>query len=123
MLVHLLVPPEVLTILELQTVFFEVADLLNQRPIGVKTKHPDQGTYLCPNDLLLGRVTSTAPSGFIEQVVNLSARGQFVPRIVTSFWQKWMQDVFHIMIVRSKWHTSKRNLQINDLVLVKDSKF
>ena len=46
---------EILTILELQTVFYEVANLLNQRPIGVKVNNSDQGSYLCPNDLFTSR--------------------------------------------------------------------
>ena len=58
-----------LTVLELQTVFYEASNLLNQRPIGVKTQDPDQGSYLCPNDLLLGRASNNAPSGFMEQDV------------------------------------------------------
>ena len=112
---------EILTILELQTVFYEIADLLNQRPIGVKISNPDQGSYLCPNDLLLGRATSSIPSGFMEQAVDVRHRWQFVQTIVNSFWKKWMRDFFHTLIVRSKWHTSKRNLHVGDLVLVKDS--
>ena len=112
---------EILTILELQTVFFEVANLLNQRPIGVKINDPDQGSYLCPNDLLLGRATSAAPSGFMERAVDVKQRWQFLQTMVNSFWKKWMRDFFHTLIIRSKWHTSKRNLRVGDLVLVRDS--
>ena len=36
---------------ELQTICFEVANLVNERPIGRHPTSPD-GTYLCPNDLL-----------------------------------------------------------------------
>ena len=46
----------ILTFSELQTVFFEVANLLNERPIGRKPgADPLNGSYLSPNDLLLGR--------------------------------------------------------------------
>lgn len=48
----------VLTFGELQTTFYEVANLINERTIGIK---PDNytylGTYLCPNELLLGRAS------------------------------------------------------------------
>ena len=81
----------------------------------------DQGSYLCPNDLLLGRATSVAPSGYLEQVISFRERWHLVQRIVSSFWKRWMRDYFHTLIVRAKWHTDKRNLKIGDIVLVKDS--
>ena len=46
---------QVLTPLELQTCLVEVANLVNQRPIGRISSDPDDGSYLCPNDMLLGR--------------------------------------------------------------------
>ena len=110
-----------LTVLKLQTVFYEASNLHNQRPIGVKTQDPDQGNYLCPNDLLLGRASNNAPSGFIEQDVGLRARWKFVQSVVSSFWRRWMRDYFHTLVLRSKWHTARRNLQVGDIVLVKDS--
>ena len=45
----------VLTFSEMQTVLYDIADLLNDRPIGLKDNDPVQGTYLCPNEYLLGR--------------------------------------------------------------------
>ncbi|XP_068692626.1 uncharacterized protein [Montipora foliosa] len=51
----------ILTLMELYTCLLEVANLLNQRPIGKLSEDPDDGTYLCPNDILLGRATSTVP--------------------------------------------------------------
>ena len=48
---------------ELPTVFFEAAQLVNERPIGLHPTHPEEGTYLCPNDLLLGEASSKIPQG------------------------------------------------------------
>lgn len=39
---------------ELQTLLYEVPNLLYERPIGRHPASPDDGAYLCPNDLLLG---------------------------------------------------------------------
>ncbi len=48
----------------LQTVLFEAASLLNERPIGLKPgSDVNAGSYLCPNKLLLGRASSHAPLG------------------------------------------------------------
>ena len=54
---------KVMTFSELQTVCFEAANLVNERPIGRHPTLPDDESYLCPNDLLLGRYTSRVPSG------------------------------------------------------------
>ena len=53
----------VLAPFELYTCLLEVANLVNQRPIGRIPNDPDDGTYLCPNDILLGRASSTVPQG------------------------------------------------------------
>ena len=49
--------------LELYTCLLEVANLVSQHPIGRVPTDPDDGTYLCPNDVLLGRATSHVPQG------------------------------------------------------------
>ncbi len=58
---------EVLTPLECQTVLFETANLLNQRPIGRIPNAPADGTYLCPNDIVLGRASTNTPKALSER--------------------------------------------------------
>lgn len=58
---------KVLSYADLQTVMFEIANLINQRPIGIKPGSDlDLGSYLCPNDLLLGRASPIVPRGVFE---------------------------------------------------------
>ena len=45
-----------MTFSELQTVCYEAANLVNKRPIGRHPMSPEDGTYLCPNDLLFGPI-------------------------------------------------------------------
>ena len=54
---------QVLAPFELYTCLLEVGNLVNQRPIGRVPNDPDDGKYLCPNDMLLGRATSEVPQG------------------------------------------------------------
>jgi len=67
----------ILTFSELQTALFDVEGVLNERPIGTKATDPNEGAYLCPNDLLLGRTSRKAPVGHwttsSDSKVNLSA--------------------------------------------------
>ncbi|XP_063446979.1 uncharacterized protein LOC134726470 [Mytilus trossulus] len=111
----------VMTFSELQTILFETANVLNERPIGTKNCDPNEGTYLCPNDLLLGRASIRVPNGHYNQDCNPRNRHAFIQNVVNSFWRKWIRDYFHTLIIRQKWHTSYRNLKKGDLVLVQDS--
>ena len=75
----------ILTPMELYTCLLEVANLLNQRPIGKLSEDPDDGTYLYPNDILLGRATSTVPQGPFRETSNPRHRFDFCQKIVDSF--------------------------------------
>ena len=75
----------VLTPFELYTYLLEVANLVNQRPIGRPTNDPDDGTYLCPNDMLLGRSSPEVPQGPFRETKDPRKRVEFVQKIVDSF--------------------------------------
>ena len=79
----------VLTIGELQMLVFEVANLLNERPIGMKSIDPLSMPPLCPNDLLLGRASSRAPSGSFDYKCGPSRRYQFCQQIINDYWKRW----------------------------------
>ena len=108
------------TFSELQTVFYESANVVNERPIGTTTKSVDDGSYLCPNDMLLGRSTNNVPSGDFEQTSNSRRRVYFVQRLTDAFWRKWTSDYFPCLLEREKWHHSQRNARINDIVIIQD---
>ena len=54
---------QALTFSEMQTVLFEIANLVNSRPIGRHPTSVEDGSYLSPNDLLLGRSSKRIPAG------------------------------------------------------------
>ncbi|CAB4027198.1 uncharacterized protein LOC110248610 [Paramuricea clavata] len=110
----------ILTFSKLQTVCFEEANLVNERSIGRNLTLPDNGTYLCPNDLLLGRATSRIPSGPFLETANPNHRHKFVQKIIDTFWKKWIRDHFPSLI-EQKWHTAQRDLMVGDVVLIQDS--
>nr|XP_027216220.1 uncharacterized protein LOC113808914 [Penaeus vannamei] len=110
-----------LTFGELQTVMFEIANILNERPIGMKNgSSAVQGSYLCPNDLILGRASVKAPEGIFTHNVSTKSRQNFINDIVKSFWKKWMIHYFPTLIIQQKWHCEKRNLRVGDVVIVQD---
>ena len=111
---------QTLTPLELYTCLLEVENLVTQRSISREPTDPDDETYLCPNDVLLGRATSHVPQGPFQATRNPRRRVEFVQRIVDSSWKRWSRDVFPSLVPRKKWRVERRNLQAGDVVTVAD---
>ena len=112
---------QVLSFSELQTVRLEAAKLLNERPMDRHPTDPDDGAYLCPNHLLLGRASSRVPSGPFRQSDNPPHRFELVQKITDCFGMRWTRDFFPSYPVRQKWHVDKRNMMGGHIVIVQDS--
>lgn len=112
---------QVLTFSELQTVCFEAANLVNERPIGIHPTDPSDGAYLSPNHLLLGRASTRVPSGPFKQTRDPRLRYEFIQKIVDAFWKRWTRDYFPSLLIRQKWHVERRNVRVGDIVMVQDS--
>ena len=98
---------QVFTYAEFQTIMFEAAQIVNQRPIGRKPSSPE-GSYLSQNDLLLGRSTSHVPQGPFAKTSSVKQRMRFIQEIVNRFWKRWSQEVFPSKVIEAKWHTELR---------------
>ena len=112
---------QVLSFTEMQTVLCEAANLLNERPIGRHPTSTEDGSYLSPNDLLLGRSTNKVSGDPFISMDRRYTRYKFVQKVITAFWNKWNRDFFPSLTVRQKWHTARRNVQVGDVVLIQDS--
>ena len=112
-----------LTPVEFLTVLMEIANMCNERPIGL-SKPRDDGTYvvLTPNQLLTGRSGNILPDD-VQVVENLpvAARYRLINHVSTTFWNKWCVLVCPGLVVRQKWHQKSRNLQVGDLVMIAES--
>ena len=104
----------------MQTVLYESANIVNERPIGTTLTSIQDGTYLSPNDILLGRSSNKVPAGLFEMTTNSRRRLYFVQRIVDAFWKKWIGSYFPSLLERPKWHHAKRNMCVGDVVLIQD---
>ena len=110
-----------LTTLELQTAFFEAANICNERPLGLNLKPRDDGCYtlITPNELMIGRLGNKVPDD-IELIEDrpMKCRYRMVQHVSTVFWEKWSSMVTPGLVHRQKWHTKGRNLQVNDVVMI-----
>ena len=109
-----------LTPLELQTIFFEVANVCNERPIGI-SKPREDGSYvvITPNQLLMGRSVNILPDDTeIAESLPMVNRYRLVKHVTDAFWHQWSSYVSPALVVRQKWHEKSRNLMIGDLVMI-----
>ena len=115
----------VLTCAEFQTVLYEIANLVNSRPIGAKPGC-NLSSNLTPNDLLIGRNDRYVPSGTYDDAPSRTfdentpskARYRFLQTVVTGFLKKWLRYYFPMLMVQKKWHFQKMNVQVGDIALV-----
>ena len=114
-----------LTPLELQTALFGIANICNERPLGLSKPH-DDGSYtiITPNQLLLGRSLNTPPDdAALAESLPMKAWFHLVRHVTDMFWRQWSCHVSPALIIRQKWHEKSRNLRVGDLVMIcEDSK-
>ena len=103
---------------ELDSLFCQVADIINNRPLGVFHAEDDYH-QICPNDLLLGRThhinsEPDLPEGDVDPKSVLTDRELLVRR----WWKEWERKVFPTLLPRQKWHQQHRNVVPGDIVLI-----
>ena len=112
-----------LTPSELQTALFEVANLCNEKPIGVNSSPEADGSFkvLTPNCLTMGRSSNAVPDDTnLAENMKHSERYKLIEQVTADYWKRWTAEITPLHVIRQKWHESKRNLKIGDLVLVHD---
>ena len=107
----------------LATVFCEVENMVNSRPI---THVPDEYdghnlTALTPNHFLLGKNnTALAPGDFRDDMTSRK-RWRRAQALADHLWNRWKKEYLHTLIHRRKWQNDARNLQVGDVALIVES--
>ena len=109
-----------LTPAEYLSVAYEVANLVNERPIGHRPSPDSSINILTPNMLLLGRSTAKHEGASLPETGNLIKRFQLVRAVTEEFWKRWIELYVPSLVKQNKWLTPKRNLEPGDVVLVSD---
>ena len=117
-----------LTLNEMNTLLVECANLVNERPIGIKPNSQTDPEYLSPNSLLVGVNSDRISAGpfqssdiYDERPEAAKTRFMFVQRLANQFWSVWTRLYFPSLIIQQKWHHIKRNLAVGDICLLQDS--
>ena len=111
----------VLTKSELDTLLAEAGQIVNSRPLMLKSSSdPWSMGPITPNHLLHGRATISVPVVEFSDNIKLTKRLQFIQELKDQFWRKWICQVFPNLLPSYKWRSEERNLQVGDVVLIKE---
>ena len=109
------------------TMMHEVANLCNERPIGLKPNEDSDPVFLSPNSLFLGRCSDRISGGpfmpkhnWFEDNRQLKSRFILVQEVTDRFWDLWTSLYFPTLLLRQKWHVEARNLRIGDICILSD---
>ena len=98
-----------LTPFEFSAVLYDVANTVNERPIGVTSVDSDL-SILTPNSLLLGRSTAKNPGGW-QPTSDIMARFHLVQQISNAFWSQWLTSVAPGLITDARSDILKQGLE------------
>ena len=106
-----------------RTLMAEVSNIVNSRPLTTTNLNdPCSLRPLSPNQLLTlkSNVVLPPPGEFQSSDVFSRKLWRRVQHLANEFWQRWKKEYLFLLNSRSKWHKPKRNMQINDIVIIID---
>jgi len=85
---------------------------------------PDDLTALTPGHFLIGQPLTVIPEPSLILInQNRLSRWQLTQQLFQHFWKRWNVEYLTTLQQRFKWKERGRNLQVGDLVLVKEDNF
>jgi hypothetical protein len=105
----------------LHTLLCEIEAVLNGCPITMASDDPLDLEAPTPNHLLLLRCKPNWPPGlFSKDDVYAKRRWRHVQYLANLFWHRWVKEYLPQLQEQQKWLFPKRNLQIDDVVIIVD---
>jgi hypothetical protein len=103
---------------ETVTILQDAAQIINSRPLACNPWAETQP--LCPEDLMLGRARAGTPVVHFETGQQPVKRFKVVQQAKEEFWDRWVKEVFLLLLRQQKWFKYKRDTRVGDVVLRKD---
>jgi transposase InsO family protein len=105
----------------LLTVFAEVENIVNSRPLTHISEDHSDPLSLTPNHFLLGSPDFvSAPGAFGNDGCNWRRRWRVAQHITDHYWKRWLKEYVPTLVSRSKWTRPERNLAVGDVAVIDD---
>lgn len=110
-----------LTFEELASLFAQIESILNSRPLCPLSPSPNDFMSLTPGHFLIGRALMAIPTApLLDQNTSRLDRFRRLEQIRQHFWKRWANEYVAELQQRTKWRTKCKDLQLNDLVVIKE---
>ena len=108
----------------LHTLLVEAENIVNSRPLTLENLTDPDSEPLTANKLLTlkTKVVMPPPGVFQKEHIYCRKRWKAVQYMVNEFWDRWRKEYMVILQSRQKWSKTKRNFEVDDIVLVKEDK-
>jgi hypothetical protein len=100
----------------LRTLLYEVAGLLNTRPLTYASSDPADFRPLTPNDFLNRAPTAHPPAGTYGDAQPRD-HYRYLQRTLNLFWDLWKTVYLQSLAARKKWKVRRSNFAVGDVVL------
>ena len=110
---------------ELNCAIKRIANILNDRPVSAQRSSSynsdiDFLTPLTPNMLLTGRNASHPPCNYAD-IDDVHLRQSYIEELEGAWWFQYKVQCFDSLVPTRKWLDAKRNICVDDIVLIKYS--
>ena len=104
-----------------RTLMCEVESIVNSRPLTFPSDDPNDLEALTPNHILTMKPVLLPPPGhFQSSDVYIRKRWRRIQYLANLFWSRWKREYLLTLQQRPKWNSSEHNLNIGDIVLLKE---
>lgn len=108
---------------EMTTLLVQIEAILNSRPLTPISSDPSDLTPITPAHFLIGRTLTMLPAPLVQDSqIHTLTRYQRIEALKAHFWSRYYKEVISELQVRSKWRRDGGQLQLGEMVLVKDDR-
>ncbi|XP_059825157.1 uncharacterized protein LOC132393780 isoform X2 [Hypanus sabinus] len=102
------------------TLMAEVTAIINAQSFLPVSSDPENPFILSPSTLLTQKAGAPPPPGDFSDKNLYTKQWRQVQALANQFWSRWRQEYPPSLQQRRKWTEPRRNLQVGDLVLLRD---
>jgi len=107
---------------QLRTFLFEVEAIVNSRPLTSITLEMNSELPLIPNHFLRPNAVAGLPPIITSTKDDQPLQGwRYVQTAADHFWRRFSKEYLRTIHPRQKWHDTKNNLEVDDIVLAVDN--
>jgi len=106
----------------LRCLFYEAMLIINSRPLTAIGSDPDEEP-LTPNHLITMKpnIPLPPPGKFVKEDMYARKRWRRIQYLAEQFWSRWKKEYILNLSERQKWNTTRRNIQVGDVVMLMDT--